>query len=554
MSTSTIQRLATAFSLIADEDLSDAVLIKAVSNLIPVFKALTEFDLKAIEYAITLIERRPGVEEPTWVVVDNTANALEINARVAAALTYVPGFAASATPQSPEKTLSKLFLDGGDEEDVDASPRRPKIKNVAPAKYVLLDDNDHRPVIIDNAMAYRIKALRDIEVKGRFTIRAGSIGGYVESEANLSQEGGCWIHGDAIALGTSVVRDDAQLMQYSRVFDNVTVSGNASVTGNAHVHDSAVVTGYASVMDNAEVAGTACISGHATIGDFAKLLGNARADDHVTISGASVIAGNTKVEGNARLRDYQCNDNVTIFGDDKGAPIIEEEVTLGDDATKGELQVNLVGKYSLMKAGRLTVKSEIGEKQKLYRIQALTTFMNDASGRIVHVGDLGGYVAGYHNLSHENQCWIFDDAQVRDDARITGNAVVSKNAVISDDAVIMGFARVSDDAQVSDTAVVEGHSLVQENAHIMGDSKVTSNSRIEDRTIVRGAAVISGATLKGNTLIAGTVSITGAVILLSQTYTGNQQITTDGKRMIVSMQAKAKAPKSGAKNAKQTKT
>jgi hypothetical protein len=47
---------------------------------------------------------------------------------------------------------------------------------------------------------YRVVALKDFG-----NVKAGDIGGWVESEHNLSQEGDCWVYGDAY------VCDDAQV-------------------------------------------------------------------------------------------------------------------------------------------------------------------------------------------------------------------------------------------------------------------------------------------------------------------------------------------------------
>ena len=42
---------------------------------------------------------------------------------------------------------------------------------------------------------HRIRALRDV----REDVRAGDLGGFVQSEENLSQEGSCWIYDNALA-------------------------------------------------------------------------------------------------------------------------------------------------------------------------------------------------------------------------------------------------------------------------------------------------------------------------------------------------------------------
>ena len=61
----------------------------------------------------------------------------------------------------------------------------------------------------------------------------------------------------------------------------------------------------------------------------------------------------------------------------------------------------------------------------LHRIQA----MRDFGG--VQKGDLGGWVESEENLSHDGDCWIFDNGRVFGDGRVFGNAKIGFNAYIS---------------------------------------------------------------------------------------------------------------------------
>lgn len=76
-------------------------------------------------------------------------------------------------------------------------------------KYELVKEDS---IVVDGFKLYRIKALKDF-----FVIKAGDLGGYVESEDNLSQEGNCWIY------------DDAKVYGGSKVFGNARVAHNATV-------------------------------------------------------------------------------------------------------------------------------------------------------------------------------------------------------------------------------------------------------------------------------------------------------------------------------------
>lgn len=57
------------------------------------------------------------------------------------------------------------------------------------SKYVI-DFKDKR--LVDGHLVYRIRARKGFSATHGRYISAGTWGGFVESEANLSQEGSCW--------------------------------------------------------------------------------------------------------------------------------------------------------------------------------------------------------------------------------------------------------------------------------------------------------------------------------------------------------------------------
>ena len=61
-------------------------------------------------------------------------------------------------------------------------------------------------------------------------VEAGELGGYVEKEENLSDDGNAWVSGDAWVYG------DAQVSGNARVSGNAWVYGDARVYGNAWVY------------------------------------------------------------------------------------------------------------------------------------------------------------------------------------------------------------------------------------------------------------------------------------------------------------------------------
>ena len=69
---------------------------------------------------------------------------------------------------------------------------------------------------------FRIRALVEF-----CDVKAGELGGYVEKEENLDQDGDAWVYGDAQVYGDARVYGDAQ------VYGDAWVSGDARVYGDA---------------------------------------------------------------------------------------------------------------------------------------------------------------------------------------------------------------------------------------------------------------------------------------------------------------------------------
>ena len=74
---------------------------------------------------------------------------------------------------------------------------------------------------------YRIKACMDFITTDGSTIKAGSFGGYVEKESNLSQDDKAWVCGNAKVCGDAEVFCDAEVFGDAKVFGNAKVCGNA---------------------------------------------------------------------------------------------------------------------------------------------------------------------------------------------------------------------------------------------------------------------------------------------------------------------------------------
>ena len=101
---------------------------------------------------------------------------------------------------------------------------------------------------------HRIKALKDFR-----SVKAGELGGWIESEENLSQADNAWVYNNAKVFdkarvyGDAAVSDDATVCGDAKVYGKATVYGEAIICGEAVVFGGAVVSGGVKIMGNAKV-------------------------------------------------------------------------------------------------------------------------------------------------------------------------------------------------------------------------------------------------------------------------------------------------------------
>lgn len=168
-------------------------------------------------------------------------------------------------------------------------------------KYILTD----RTKEVDGHTLHRIQAVKDFG-----NVKSGDLGGWIESESNLSQEGKCWVSDEAVVYGNATIQYNAQ------VYDHAVVYGNANICGYARIHGHAQVFGYshifweAQVYDHAKIAGHTSIYGKALIyghtwisGDDVNIYDSARVYDCARVHDKAEVFGEAMVFGQAEIRD-----------------------------------------------------------------------------------------------------------------------------------------------------------------------------------------------------------------------------------------------------------
>ena len=127
---------------------------------------------------------------------------------------------------------------------------------------------------------YRIRALKDFG-----NIKAGRIGGYVESTANLSQYNSCWVHDNAKISGKATIHNNVQ------IFDNVQISDYVKIYDNVIVYGDAKISDFVNIHDRVTISDAVQISGYVSIYDSVQI------SDHVSIKGKLRLSGSIRLGG-----------------------------------------------------------------------------------------------------------------------------------------------------------------------------------------------------------------------------------------------------------------
>lgn len=147
-------------------------------------------------------------------------------------------------------------------------------------KYTLTNEVK-RPM---GVFAYRIQALKDFS-----DVKAGDYGGYVSTEANLSQEGDCWIYNDAMSLENGRVEQNAKLYNNARIYGNAAIGDNARMYDNSEAFESAIIFDDAKLYSNSRAYGRCEVFGNAEMTDVSKASQQAWVGRDVVLKGEAKV-------------------------------------------------------------------------------------------------------------------------------------------------------------------------------------------------------------------------------------------------------------------------
>ena len=163
-------------------------------------------------------------------------------------------------------------------------------------KYILTNEK----ITIGNHTLSRIKAIRQFDRDIFGLVLEGTLGGFVETEDNLSHSGTCWISHNAKVYENARISDNAFVMNHARVYGSAEVSGDACVHGRARIHQNAQIKDKGSVHD-AKVYGKAKVYQDATVTGEARIFGSAKICGNSVVTDKAAVFGHAKIDGYAHI-------------------------------------------------------------------------------------------------------------------------------------------------------------------------------------------------------------------------------------------------------------
>ena len=101
----------------------------------------------------------------------------------------------------------------------------------------------------------------------------------------------------------------------------------------------------------------------------------------------------------------------------------------------------------------------------LHRIKALKDFGD------VKKGDIGGFVEKEINLSHEGNCWIYDNAKAMDNSKVYGNSRM------------YGYSKMFDYSEMYDNSSMNDYSEIYDYSEMYGDSELNNKAKLYGKLI-----------------------------------------------------------------------
>ena len=357
----------------------------------------------------------------------------------------------------------------------------------------------------------------------------GEKGGFIQSYANLAQEGDCWVYAGAHACQYSFVSGDASIKSgaeiggVARVTDNAVVTGiGVGVGGHGYVYGDALVEGVhrmavdgharvggrvsetSRVYGGAEVFNGGVVEGLAEVYGFAQVQEGGHILDEATAKGcaivygevkdSAVVAGSSYIESGARINDTSIVTDGAMVGYD--VEVEKESVVAGQSSVS----------YPCRLSGAV-----VGGNSKAYgRVKESVVYGN------VRVG-ISPNAANDADSTLQGRCTVVGNCDVQGKVRessLAGNVSIDQGEIeestILDNATVGGI--LSSEVNIIQDSHIEGNAscgyVDSSNIYGGGMYEYVESSIIGDETALDGSIVFyaESADIRGNSLLVGCTS------------------------------------------------
>lgn len=156
-------------------------------------------------------------------------------------------------------------------------------------KYELALDN---PKNYKGFRLFQIKALKSFD-----DVKKGDLGGWVQSELNLSQKGNCWLYDNSMAMDNSRVTKNAKMYGNSLIYGNAKISDNTKLYNNVVVCGKSFLLGETKLYNNVEVNGNVLLHGKVKAYNNVTIMGDVKIGGNITLKGNTLFTGDMLLEG-----------------------------------------------------------------------------------------------------------------------------------------------------------------------------------------------------------------------------------------------------------------
>ena len=145
---------------------------------------------------------------------------------------------------------------------------------------------------------YRIRALKDFS-----DVKAGDLGGWVETEYNLSQEGNCWIY------------DEAKCMDNARMYHNSAMYNNSVMCDFSEMHGCSEMHNYSAMYDNSRMYNCSAMYHNSRMYNDSKMYNYSTMFDNSAMYNNAVMLDNSKMFENSRMyRNSRLKNKENLYG------------------------------------------------------------------------------------------------------------------------------------------------------------------------------------------------------------------------------------------------